>query len=232
MTALLESAKSNIASEGYISEKIRQKIVSAFYFWDCIFALTCGYAGPSETKEEPNPSTDIGAEEADRRASLVAFIDSRLERISQFEGLATEREDLAVDAEARRCSLPPVDATDKLLRTKLTSTGNFIALWTSLSVCNDSAGAKECRRLSTSIWKEGDSHFCETKPISPLFSISANPKRGVTLDESPPLASPGLIDSMASVDLFLSSKTHVHSWGEVQAKDLDTVAKMFATAWL
>jgi hypothetical protein len=115
LTALLKSAKSDIASEGYISEKIRQKIVSAFYFWDCIFALTCAYAGPSATKVEPGPSTDIGVE-ADRRASIVAFIDDRLKRIGDFKGLATEREDLAVDAEARRYSLPPVDATDKLLR--------------------------------------------------------------------------------------------------------------------
>jgi hypothetical protein len=116
LSALLEGAKSDIASQGYISEKIRQKIVSAFYFWDCIFALTCGYAGPPTTKVESSPSTDIGAEEADRRASLLAFIDNRLQRISDFKGLATEREDLALDAEVRRFSLPPADATDKLLR--------------------------------------------------------------------------------------------------------------------
>ena len=36
--------------------------------------------------------------------------------IEPFEGLATERENLAVDAEARRFSLPSVEATDKLLR--------------------------------------------------------------------------------------------------------------------
>jgi len=114
--ALLTSAKSEIASEGYISERIRQKIVSAFYFWDCLFALTCGYASPSATKVETSPSTDTGAEEADRRATLVAFIDDRLQKIGDFKGLATEREDLAFDAEARSFSLPPVDATDKLLR--------------------------------------------------------------------------------------------------------------------
>ena len=33
-----------------------------------------------------------------------------------FEGYATERENLAADAEARSFSLPPTDATDKLLR--------------------------------------------------------------------------------------------------------------------
>jgi hypothetical protein len=108
-------AKSDIANEGYISERIRQKIVSAFYLWDCLFALTCSNAGPPEAKEEPNRSADIGGQDSDR-ASLVALIDNRLEMISQFQGLATEREGLAVDAEARRFSLPPADATDKLLR--------------------------------------------------------------------------------------------------------------------
>jgi len=116
LNALLEGARADIASKGHISENIRQRIFLAFCFWDCIFALTCGYAGSPTTKVESSPSTDIGAEEADRRASLLAFIDSRLQRISDFKGLATEREDLALDAEARCFSLPPADATDKLLR--------------------------------------------------------------------------------------------------------------------
>jgi hypothetical protein len=116
LSALLAAAKSDIASEGYISERIRQKIVSAFCFWDCLFALTCGYAGPPTTKVESSPSTDIGGEEADRRASLLAFINDRLQRMSDFKGLAIEREDLAFDAEARCFSLPPADATDKILR--------------------------------------------------------------------------------------------------------------------
>ena len=84
-------------------------------FWDFNFALTYGCAGPSEARQEPNPSADIGDQDTDR-ASLVAFIDSRLEKISHFKGLAMEREGLAVDAESRRFSLPPADATDKLLR--------------------------------------------------------------------------------------------------------------------
>jgi hypothetical protein len=44
------------------------------------------------------------------------MIDNRLEMISNFGAIATVREKLARDAEARSFSLPPADATDKLLR--------------------------------------------------------------------------------------------------------------------
>lgn len=58
-------------------------------------------------------------------------------------------------------------------------------------------------------------------------------KPGVTLDEDTPLVSSGLIDSMALVDLLLKLEDLTHTRipaGKVQPKDLDTVAKMFATA--
>ncbi len=58
-------------------------------------------------------------------------------------------------------------------------------------------------------------------------------KPGVTLDENSPLVSSGLIDSMALVDLLLKLEDLTHMRipaGKVQPKDLDTVAKMFATA--
>jgi acyl carrier protein len=58
-------------------------------------------------------------------------------------------------------------------------------------------------------------------------------KPGVTLDENTPLVSSGLIDSMALVDLLLKLEDLMHMRipaGKVQPKDLDTVAKMFATA--
>jgi hypothetical protein len=109
-----------IASDGYMSERIRKKILLAFGFWDCLFALACRYAGPPETKMEDRPSekvldkqTDTDKERAD---FVVALIDNQLERISALKGHALEREKLAVEAEARSFSLPPADATDKLLR--------------------------------------------------------------------------------------------------------------------
>jgi len=58
-------------------------------------------------------------------------------------------------------------------------------------------------------------------------------KPGVTIDENTPLVSSGLIDSMALVDLLLRLEDLTHMRippGKVQPKDMDTVARMFATA--
>jgi acyl carrier protein len=55
----------------------------------------------------------------------------------------------------------------------------------------------------------------------------------VTIDENTPLVSSGLIDSMSLVDLLLKLEDLAHKRipaGKVQPKDMDTVAKMFATA--
>lgn len=58
-------------------------------------------------------------------------------------------------------------------------------------------------------------------------------KPGIAIDENTPLVSSGLIDSMALVDLLLKLEDLTHTRipaGKVQPRDLDTVAKMFATA--
>ena len=58
-------------------------------------------------------------------------------------------------------------------------------------------------------------------------------KPNVAINEDTPLVSSGLIDSMALVDLLheLEDLTHLRiPAGKVQAKDMDTVTKMFATA--
>ena len=58
-------------------------------------------------------------------------------------------------------------------------------------------------------------------------------KPGIALDENTPLVSSGLIDSMSLIDLLvkLEDLTRMRiPAGKVQPKDLDTVAKMFATA--
>lgn len=116
LSALLTSARSDVVSEGYISENIRQKIVPAFCFTDCFFTLICFCSGPPTTKAETTPSPEVRAEEDRRRAVVVALIDDQLEKIRQFEGYATQREKLAVDAEARSFSLPADDSAEKLLR--------------------------------------------------------------------------------------------------------------------
>jgi acyl carrier protein len=58
-------------------------------------------------------------------------------------------------------------------------------------------------------------------------------KPNVKIDETTPLVSSGLIDSMALVDLLqkLEDLTHLRiPPGKVQPKDLDTVALMFVAA--
>jgi acyl carrier protein len=58
-------------------------------------------------------------------------------------------------------------------------------------------------------------------------------KPNVAIDESTPLVSSGLIDSMALVDLLLKLEDLTHlriPAGKVQPKDMDTIALMFATA--
>lgn len=58
-------------------------------------------------------------------------------------------------------------------------------------------------------------------------------KPGVTVDENTALVSSGLIDSMSLIDLLLKLEDLTHTRipaGKIQPKDLDTVAKMFATA--
>jgi len=117
LSALLQAAKSEITSDGHISEKIAKKIYFAFGLWDYLFALTCLHAGPPESKKEDLPFEKDGDKQIEtKEADIVAFIEHQLEKISTFKEYALYRENLTVDAEARSFSLPPVEATDKLLR--------------------------------------------------------------------------------------------------------------------
>ncbi len=58
-------------------------------------------------------------------------------------------------------------------------------------------------------------------------------KPTLVIDENTPLVSSGLVDSMALGDLLLELEDLTHTRippGAVKPKDLDTVARMFATA--
>jgi hypothetical protein len=117
LNTLLEIAKSQIASDGHISKKIREKIFCAFYLSDYFFAVTCLSAGPTEREAEDQvPKRCADNENENGRFDVVALIDFQLMKISLFKESALERENLALDAEARSSSLPPVDAADKILR--------------------------------------------------------------------------------------------------------------------
>jgi acyl carrier protein len=65
------------------------------------------------------------------------------------------------------------------------------------------------------------------------YIVQLTHKPGLSIDENTPLVSSGLIDSMALVDLLMKledlSNRRIPA-GKVQPKDMDTVAKMFATA--
>jgi hypothetical protein len=117
LEALLERAKFEITRDGYMSENIRKIIFSTSSFSDHLFAVTCLECVP-EAKMEERPSEKVADEQTDLKPAdlAAAVIDNRLERIRALRRYATERESVALDAEARSFSLPPREATDKLLR--------------------------------------------------------------------------------------------------------------------
>jgi hypothetical protein len=67
LRALLTVAKSEIASDGHLSQTIREKIFFAYSFWDYSFALTCFYAGPPEAKVDGQPPDSIEDTQADKK---------------------------------------------------------------------------------------------------------------------------------------------------------------------
>ena len=79
---------------------------------------------------------------------MVALIEHQLETIGMFKEYAVHRQDLTEGAEARRFSLPPADASDKILRYEAHFDRQlYRAMGKSSSVCNGSEEAKMCRRL-------------------------------------------------------------------------------------
>ena len=92
------------------------------------------------------------------RAYIAALIEERLERLSDFERYALERENLALDAEARRFSVPSADATDKILRYEGHSDRQFYRALDQLERLQ-CVKAKMCHRLSVSVSTGGASLF-------------------------------------------------------------------------
>lgn len=162
LSALLKHAKSEIASDGYISEKIRKEIFFAFCLWDCLFALTCLNAGPPEAKVEGQKrDSDMDKQAGTNLPDIVAFIDNRLERIGTFAEYATEREKLVGDAEARSFSLPSTDATDKLLRYEAHLDRQLYRVMDQLECLERQRRGEQCRRSE---------HQFGKKEVSPLFA--------------------------------------------------------------
>jgi hypothetical protein len=117
LRVLLEKARSEILSDGQMSISIAKKIYSAFNPWDYIFAISCLFIGHKEAKMADQPSDKVvGKPTNEQCAFLLDCINERLGKIEKWEGYTTEREIEDVVAAARRLSLPPPEATDKLLR--------------------------------------------------------------------------------------------------------------------
>jgi hypothetical protein len=174
MTGLLQIAKSEIARDGYISRNIRHRIYHAFLGWDYTFALACLASSPPEAKKADRPSEKVADEQSvneqtdkEHAALIAAAIDSRLKKISELKRNVTKREDLARDAEARSFSLPPADATDKLLRYEAHLDRQLYRAMDQLERLQRRRQEKTCRLLSTSIWGEGD-NFLPNKAKKPF----------------------------------------------------------------
>jgi hypothetical protein len=116
LRAVLETAKAEMAKDGFLSDGTRSDIIREFGCWDYLLSLQCSQAGPPASKTEARSSEKIADPQTQQRANTVAVIEDRLERIRKFNGYALRSENLTADAEARRFSFPSSDATDKLIR--------------------------------------------------------------------------------------------------------------------
>ena len=121
LSELLKIAKSEIASNGYISEKIGKKIFFAFSLWDYSLAISCLRAGPPEAGTEGLPLEKVVEKQVEQEhTDAIALIDNRLETLDMFKEYASERENLAADAEARSFSLPSAAQPTSFFATRLT----------------------------------------------------------------------------------------------------------------
>jgi hypothetical protein len=119
LTQHLELAKSEIASDGYMSEGIRKRIFGVFFSLDMPFALLCLNAGPPVAEKEAQPSkrnSDKRDDTAIDRSLVLGSIDAKIKQLSALEEYTSEREKLALDAEGRSFYLPSAEVSDKLLR--------------------------------------------------------------------------------------------------------------------
>jgi len=105
LSALLSQAKSELASKGHISADIQRPLFQLFGLWDYLFVYTCLSEGRA-----------ITGVDCRKNKRLTEALDRQQEKIGLLKQLALEGEKLEGDAEARSFSLPPADATDKLLR--------------------------------------------------------------------------------------------------------------------
>ncbi len=75
LSVVLKTARSEMASDGYLSEAIRERIATAFGLWDYQFALIGANAGPPEAKKEKPISEKPVDQQTDyQRAAVVILL--------------------------------------------------------------------------------------------------------------------------------------------------------------
>jgi hypothetical protein len=117
LSSLLTNAKSEIIDEGCISEITREQIFCTFCFVDYLFAITCANSGAEgSTMKDPTSGKVAFIQDERNPIDVSAYIDEWRGHIKTLMEGAISRELHAADAEAPSVSLPPADATDKLLR--------------------------------------------------------------------------------------------------------------------
>jgi hypothetical protein len=114
LSQLLQTAKSEIASDGYMSDAVRSDFHDKLYLWD--YPLVSDFLSGIVTKAEQLGKVVDQQSDKKRIAAAIAFLDNLLERVRTLQAHAIERRSLEGDAEARSFSLPPADVTDNLLR--------------------------------------------------------------------------------------------------------------------
>jgi len=116
LTGVLWNARCEIASDGQVSERIKNLLVEAYGVFDNVVTACTLVANEKTAGKESSP------QEAGDRVSCfnsdfaLGSIDRRLEELELLRQQALEREKLKPEAAARSLSLPSEDATDKLLR--------------------------------------------------------------------------------------------------------------------
>ena len=73
----------------------------------------------------------------------------------------------------------------------------------------------------------------QTEQMIRYITVEIMRRSDVQIDETTPLVSSGLIDPLALVDIVMKLEDVTHTRlpaGKIQAKDMDTVQLMFATA--
>jgi len=116
LNKLWSEVKCELANKGHISKRLMDVLLSTQGVCDHVLVNACFSLGERNEQEKHNPPEKANGEECDDAAHVVWLIDHQLEMLELLKEPALESVTLEPDAETRSLSLPPEEATDKLLR--------------------------------------------------------------------------------------------------------------------